>query len=187
MERSHVAGKVSRAIGMIVKAKKYLRKEALLTLYYSFVYPYLTSCNHIWGATYVSNLRKLINLQKRVVRIISNAKYRDNSDPLYKSLGILKLADINKYLIARFMFRYCNNNVPELFNSYFEYNSDYHNYNTRSAEHFHAPKVKTDLAKTGLKYRGAIIWNALLNHGIYSDTSESIFIKFLRLVVDTLP
>ena len=59
---NYVAGKVSRAIGMILKAKKYLRKEALLTLYYSFVYPYLTYCNHIWGATYVSNLRKLINL-----------------------------------------------------------------------------------------------------------------------------
>ena len=51
---NYVAGKVSRAIGMIVKAKKYLRKEALLTLYYSFVYPYFTYCNHIWGATYVS-------------------------------------------------------------------------------------------------------------------------------------
>ena len=184
---NYVAGKVSRAIGMIVKTKKYLRKEALLTLYYSFVYPYLTYCNHIWGATYVFNLRKLINLQKRVVRLISNAKYRDSADPLYKSLGILKLVDINKYLIARFMFRYCNNKVPDLFNSYFEYNSDYHNYNTRSAEHFHAPKVKTGLAKTGLKYSGAIIWNAVLNHGICSDTSESIFIKFLKLVVDTLP
>ena len=142
----------------------------------------------IWGATYVSNLRrKLINLQKRVVRIISNAKYRDSADSLYKSLGILKLVDINKYLIAHFMFRHGNNKVPELFNSYFEYKSDYHNYNTQSAQHFHAPKVKTDLAKTALKYHGAVIWNAVVNHGIYSDTSETIFIKFLKLVVDILP
>ena len=139
------------------------------------------------GCNLCFNLRKLINQQKRVVRIISNAKTRDNADPLYKSLGILKLVDINKYFIARFMFRYCNYKVPEFFNSYFENNSDYHNYHTRSAEHFHAPKVKTDLAKTGLKYRGAIIWNAVLNHGICSDTSESIFIKFIELVVDTLP
>ena len=32
---NYVAVKVSRAIGMMVKAKKYLREEALLTLYYS--------------------------------------------------------------------------------------------------------------------------------------------------------
>ena len=49
---------------------------------------------------------------------------------------------INKYLIARFMFRYCTNNVPVLFNSYFECESDYHNYNTRSAQHFHATQVE---------------------------------------------
>ena len=58
---NYVAGKVSRAIGMMVKAKKYLRKEALLTLYYSFVCPYLTYCNHIWGATYISNLKNSLN------------------------------------------------------------------------------------------------------------------------------
>ena len=83
----------------------------------------------------------------------------------------MKFVDINKYLIARFMFRYCNKKLPVLFNSYFEYNSDYINYNTRSAEHFHTPHIKTDLAKTGIKYRGAIIWNAILNRGIYPDTS----------------
>ena len=58
---NYVAGKVSRAIGMMAKAKKYLREEALLTLYYSFVYPYLTYCNHIWGATYISNLQNSLN------------------------------------------------------------------------------------------------------------------------------
>ena len=29
-------------------------------------------------------------------------------------------------MIARFMFWYCNNSVPELFYPYFEYDSDYH-------------------------------------------------------------
>ena len=107
---NYVAGKVSRAIGMLVKAKRYLKKDALITLYYSFVYPYLTYCNHILGATYGSHLKKRITLQNRMVRVISNAKYRESADPLYKTFGIIKLVDINKYLIARFMFRYCNKN-----------------------------------------------------------------------------
>ena len=93
---------------------------------------------------------KRIKLQNRIVRVISNVKYRESVHPLYKTLGIMKFVDINKYLIARFMFRYCNNKLPVLFNSYFEYNCDYHNYNTRSAEHFHTPQIKTDLAKRAL-------------------------------------
>ena len=172
---------------MLVRAKRYLKKEALIALYYTFVYPYLTYCNHIWGATYVSNLMKLIKLQNRIVTVISNAKYRESAHPLYKTLGIMKFVDINKYLIARFMFRYCNNKLPVLFNSYFEYICDYHNYNTRSAEHFHTPQMKTDLAKTDIKYRGAIIWNGILNHGTHADTSELIFVKFLKQIVDILP
>ena len=173
-----------REWGLWVKARRYLKKEALITLYYSFVYPYLTYCNHIWGATYVSNLKKLMKLQNRIVRVFSNAKYRESADPLYKTLGIMKFVDINKYLIAHFMFRYCN---KKLFNSYFEYNSHYHNYNTRSAQHFHTPQIQTDLAETAIKYRGAIIRNAILNYGIYPDTSESIFVKFLKQIVDILP
>ena len=34
-----VAGKLSKSIGMVIKAREYLNKSALLTLYYSFVYP----------------------------------------------------------------------------------------------------------------------------------------------------
>ena len=41
-----------------------------------------------------------------VVKIISNARYRDNAAPFYKALRVLKLVDDNKYSIARFMFRY---------------------------------------------------------------------------------
>ena len=54
---SHVVGNVSRGLGIIIKARNYLNKKGLITLYYSFVYPYLSCCNHIWGNIYQSNLR----------------------------------------------------------------------------------------------------------------------------------
>ena len=37
-----VSGKLSRSIGMISKARECLNRKSLLTLYHSFVYPYLT-------------------------------------------------------------------------------------------------------------------------------------------------
>ena len=62
---SHISGKIARSIGMIIKAKYYLNKNALLALYYSFVYPYFTYCNHVWGCTYSTNLDNLYRLQKK--------------------------------------------------------------------------------------------------------------------------
>ena len=46
---SYLSSKISRGIDMIIKAKKRLNKDALVTLYYSFIYPYMTYCNHICG------------------------------------------------------------------------------------------------------------------------------------------
>ena len=62
---SHISGKIASSIGMIIKAKYYLNKNALLTLYYSFVYPYFTYCNHVRGFTYSTNLDNLYRLQKK--------------------------------------------------------------------------------------------------------------------------
>ena len=55
-----MAGKLSKSIGMVIKAREYLNRSALLTLYYSFVYPYLTHCNHVWGCTYYTNLKQFL-------------------------------------------------------------------------------------------------------------------------------
>ena len=45
---AYIADKLSRGIGMIIKARHYLNKDALLSLYYGFIYPYLTYCNQVW-------------------------------------------------------------------------------------------------------------------------------------------
>ena len=65
---SYLSSKISRGIGMIIKAKKRLNKDALVTLYYSFIYPYMTYCNHIWGTACISSLNKVIVLQNSELR-----------------------------------------------------------------------------------------------------------------------
>jgi len=171
---------------MMYKARKYLPRNALLTLYHSFIYPYFTYCNHIWGATYRSNLRKLIRLQNSLVRMICNVRKLSSVDKCYAELGILKFTDINKYLIARFMFRFCNDQVPDLFKPMFILNRDIHDHKTRTADHFHLPVVKTELGKTGIRFRGASIWNQILSKKIHSDTSECIFVKYLKKIISLI-
>ena len=52
---SYIAGKIARGIGIIIKARKYFSSECMISLYHSFIYPYLIYCNHIWGNTYKSS------------------------------------------------------------------------------------------------------------------------------------
>lgn len=79
----HIQGKVSKTISIINKAKYYLDYHALLLLYYSLVFPYLTYCVVVWGNNYKSSLHPLIILQKRAVRIIHKAGYCDHTNALF--------------------------------------------------------------------------------------------------------
>ena len=83
---SYLAGKISKGIGMIIKARHYLHKNSIIALYHSFNYPYLIYCNHIWGCDVLIKviLKKLITIQNKIARIITSSKPRDSAQPLYE-------------------------------------------------------------------------------------------------------
>ena len=61
----YVSTKISKNIGIITKARRLFDNKTLLTLYYSFIFPYLNYCIHLWGSTFQSYLDKLVVLQKK--------------------------------------------------------------------------------------------------------------------------
>ena len=85
------------------------------------------------------------------------------------------------------MFRYCNGQIPRLFDSFFSRTNDFHEHNTRISGHFHIISVKSDLSKTGIRYRGAVIWNTILHHGINHESPEAVFVKLLKKILYDLP
>ena len=78
---------------------------------YSFIYPYLHYCNHVWGNTHVTYLQKLHILQKLIVRIIAGVKPREHTAPIVKELEIQSIFDINAYVISKFMYEVYHHEV----------------------------------------------------------------------------
>ena len=76
----------------------------------------------MWGNTYISNLRLLITLQKKAVRIMTSSDFYAHSGPLFKKLGTMKVIDLVYYRNALFMHGYSNSNLPNAF-SVFLYKS----------------------------------------------------------------
>ena len=176
---AYISGKIARGIGIILKARKYLLKESLISLYYSFIYSYLIYCNHVWGLACKTHLDSLIKLQKRAIRIIVGVHPRTYTEPLFQKLKLLKCEDINKHLIGRLMFRIQNNELP-IFQNFFKRNRDVHFHDTRQKDYFHIPPFKTKLGKASLRYNGASIWNVILKVGIDTKSSEFQFAKSLK-------
>ena len=78
----YISKKIAKGIGIILKARKVFNNETLFSLYYTFVYPYLNYCIHVWGKAYDTHLRHLIVLQIKIIRIINGVPPRTNVDNL---------------------------------------------------------------------------------------------------------
>ena len=83
------------------------------------------------------------------------SKYQDKSKPLFQSLKILDIHELNMYLIALFMYSYFSNILPKYFNDYFTSNKNIHSHDTRSASNIFIDYKRTNYGKFSLKYRGA--------------------------------
>ena len=172
---------------MIIKARKLLNQETLITLYYSFIYPYLQYCNHVWGNACASYLKKLNVLQKRIVRIIGGVKPREHSLPIFRKLNILSIFDINIFVIGCFMYQVHHKKTLKVFSDMFCENSKIHNYSTRQANHFHLPQPKKEIRKSTISYRGAVIWNTICTLGIKTEAKMNAFKEnFKKFIMDKI-
>ena len=90
-----VARKISKMTGIMAKASHYLSLKTLQTIYDTMVYPYLTYCHIVWTSTYPSRLKSLFMLQKKIVRIMTFENYNEKSRPLFLSLKILNIYELN--------------------------------------------------------------------------------------------
>ena len=131
------------------------------TLYNTLVLPYLSYCNIIWANNKPTRLNPLLVLQKRCMRIITNSHYNAHALPLFSKLNQLTIFDLNKLLIATFMFRHHKNCLPGIFKNYFYSNYTIHDYFTRISTNLHIVYARTDVMRLLLRICGPRLWNSI--------------------------
>ena len=77
---SYISKKISKGIRIILKSRKVFSNETLLSLYHTFVYPYLSYCIYVWGKAYKTHLNELFILKNKAMRIINGVPPRTNMD-----------------------------------------------------------------------------------------------------------
>ena len=175
----NVARKVSKAVGIIYKSSFCLDNSSLQILYFSLIYPYLFYCVSVWASTYPSNLRRLITLQKRVIRIMSRSAFDAHTDPLFKNLKILNLESIYKFQVGKFMYQYRSGLLPDSFNNMFLVTHQVHSYGTRSSKFFHLPLCRTNVRMFSISFQGPKFFNSLSSE-IRNATSTASFCRKLK-------
>ena len=175
----NVISKISRCIGILYRIRYYLPLIALVTIYNSFILPYLTYCVTVWGNCSQSYIDTILKLQKKAIRICTGSEYRAHSAPLFKKLNILKFHDLFLYNTAIIGFQYYQNLLPHNISQMFELNNSIHQYETRNSNLFHMFKVNTTIAKKSVRFNLPAVWNSIPNH-IQSHKFLKMFKKSLK-------
>ena len=139
-------------------------------MYYTFVFPYLIYCNEIWGNEIWGNacqayVDPLIKLQKKIVRIMTFSSHDAHTEPLFKTLHVLKFKKLVIQRIALMMFKFSISELPIPVWQLFSRNSEIHNYNTIGS---------SEATYANFSFHAVYIWN-IISKEIPTDVSYSCF------------
>ena len=137
--------------------KYYYFKNHLLAIFDS----HINYANLVWAQN--SNaMSRIISFQKKAMRIITFQSRNCHSSPLFFKLKLLKLKDKvhleNVLLISKFV----NSLLPPVFNNWFIFCSDVHNYETTSSAtcKLFKPSFRTNLyGKNSITVNAIDAWN----------------------------
>ena len=105
--------------------------KALIQLYNAFILPYLIYCVEVWGNALSIQLKPLLKLQNKIIRIITYTFNHVNKDELYYNTGILPLKFLVKHRIGLLMHKLANGNAPKPFKNLYQCNKNVHHHFTR--------------------------------------------------------
>ena len=137
------------------------------------MHPYLTYGILIWGSARPTNLQKLVVLQKKAIRCITNSKYNEHTAPLFKRLLVPNLTDLFHIQLGLFMYNQYHGLLPLPLLDMYNNNYAIHTYNTRQQLDFHLPSVKIDIVFRSFVYQAPLLWSKLPDAFKQLHTSKS--------------
>ena len=144
------------------KASTLITIAGMYTLYWSLFQPYISYCNEIWGNNYASNVKCLCIIQRKVVRLISNADRLAHTNELFKELYILKFPECVQCKAAILMFHLFHGTLPIHLQSRFNIYSTTHS--TRRINTFVMVQARTNIKVMCLSVCGIKLWNSFSNN-----------------------
>ena len=142
---TYIKKKISKAIGIIHRARTFLDKITLKNLYHSFVFPYLIYCTEIWGKLSNYSLKSYNYIAKKnVFELLLFLITYPHQKPLFDSLDILKFESLVIQRISLLMYKYSTGSVPSPIFDLFKKSNEVHTHFTRKSISLSTPRGKSE-------------------------------------------
>ena len=129
---NQLSKKLSQANGILSILRHNAPRKTVLLVYHAIFYSHLNYGCSLWGLSYDKHVDIIRKLQKKCIRIITFSDFNSHTNTLFTDLKILKVDDIIKFNLLKFIYEFNHELLPTDLSNIFLYNFDIHNYNTRS-------------------------------------------------------
>jgi hypothetical protein len=176
---NYVCQGLSKAHGVLRALSNVLPFTSLKTLFYALFVSKLSNTLVIWGGVPFNTKKRVITLVNKTLRSMLRVKYDVNNIPLtrtselYKQSKILKLDDMYKFELLKFMNRALFHD-ERLFESAFASLVPQHSHNTRGVR-FNLPTVRLEIEKNGTVFNCVKYFNEL--HEDFKKDCSKLLLK----------
>jgi len=158
---THVRKKLARSLYCINRAKNFLTKRALKTLYFALIHSHLNYCPILFTTMSQKSKAGLFTAQKKAIRIITKNNYREHTAPLFEQENILSLDKIIELASLKFMHSIVYKYAPPSFNNMFSFRDQDGERPLRNDDMltFNLPFPRTEMYKKSPVYFLSKLWN----------------------------
>ena len=176
-----VLNKIRKRIPLLIKIKNKLNFSTKLKVYYAFNYPHFLYGIEIYSNTSNYNIKKLQNLQNRVVKYIFYNK-KSSIEDLFQTHKLLDIKNISKIQKIKSVFNYKNcklpNQISENYDRILNDNDIERVHNLRNRNNFPHIRYNTNLGANH-SYSNTKFWNILPNR-LKLISNAKLLLKKLR-------
>jgi hypothetical protein len=117
--------------------------------------------------------------------------YNSHTEPLFKKNEILKISEVYKLEIVKFMINYEQNKLPNSFANLFPHNNEIHTASTtRQANHIHVKLTTNQFVSNLPKFKIPLYWNTTVDkidltkskHLLQSTIKHTMLNSYLEIV-----
>ena len=147
-----MSSKVSRTLGILKHAKKFLPLSALTSLFTSIIEPHFRYCCSVWGCAGTTEIIRLQKLQNRAARIVTNCSFDTPSNQLIEKLGWKTTNELIDIESKTMIFKSLNELALPYLCSLFSKNSQSASYGLRNpSTDLRLPKIGTENARNSFR------------------------------------
>ena len=178
---NEVASKVSKVVAVLTRLKHELPPSVLYTIYNSLILSRINYAITAWGNASAKKLKRLVILQKKAIRIVTNSTYNSHAGPIFYRCNTLPLKQQFKFDCCRIYHRKLKGKLPDYHTEQLQINATLHNYETRQSQNVHVTRNTHQLSKDSICNKIGNSWNELQNDTKqFATYSQHTFSKHLK-------